>query len=144
MCAHACVCLQGELRCWDPAPLLFNEHLWRRQVHVEPLFVQLSSTRPGRLALPPHRPLAKAHRQQQQQQRHTANGRAWNTSEILASHPRQPLKERKKMCVTAAVCLFPDGLESGDYSAALERLFLEPPFVLQKLICTNKHSWTDL
>lgn len=37
------------------------------------------------------RPLAKTHRQQQQS--HVAKGRGWNTSEVLASHPQQPLKE---------------------------------------------------
>lgn len=37
------VCLQGELRCWDLASLLFNEYLWRWQVHVQPFFYKLSN-----------------------------------------------------------------------------------------------------
>lgn len=94
VCACARWCVQGELRSWDLAPLLFNEHLWRWQVHVQPFFYQLSSPRAGRPALSHRnyqRPLAKTHRQQQQS--HVAKGRGWNTSEVLASHPQQPLKE---------------------------------------------------
>lgn len=37
------VCVQGELRCWDLASLLFNEYLWGWQVHVQPFFYKLSN-----------------------------------------------------------------------------------------------------
>lgn len=86
LCTVSNVCLQGELRCWYLASLLFNEYLWRWQVHVQPFFYKLSNKQASPLSLPLQLPLSLAESHYQQHQTSDiANKPTQNTSEALAS-----------------------------------------------------------